>query len=58
MGLGSTDGRHQCGMGIIPLREWKIELLPQTEPGKVVVALQNRKGGRFGVIYQMEVKTP
>ncbi|HNX76504.1 MAG TPA: prepilin-type N-terminal cleavage/methylation domain-containing protein [Candidatus Rifleibacterium sp.] len=56
-GTAPADLSAESLAALVENQDWKIELLPQTEPGKVVVTLQNLKGGRFGVIYQMEVKT-
>ncbi len=54
-GVKLTD-LHSEGLNkLISNQAWKIDLEPQPANNQVVVSLYNITGGRYGVMYRMEV---
>ncbi len=55
-GIQVTDLHPESLNRLISNQSWKIDLEPQPENRQVIVSLHNTTGGRYGVMYRMEIK--
>ncbi len=55
-GAGIHDIQVENFLSLISSHDWRIELKPHSELDQVTVSLFNAAGGRYRVIYQIEVK--